>query len=101
MSFLPIFLQSAVNANVALKRIREFLQLPEVSDDDPRYLRAGVEPGRVEIRGASFVWDAADGADPVLRDVNLTCAPGTLTMVRFHPFNTANYDLRYANLRYC
>jgi ATP-binding cassette, subfamily C (CFTR/MRP), member 1 len=80
LGFLPQIILSIVSARVALTRIAGFLGQSEVGDSDPRYITYGT-PGRVKITGASFKWDADSDRDTTLRDINLECSPGQLTMI--------------------
>lgn len=83
MAFLPTIIFNVVNARVAMRRISDFLNRDEVRVSDEGDHTEGVPAGEVTIANGCFAWDEDGEADapPTLRDVNLTCAPGTLTMV--------------------
>lgn len=78
--FLPQIILSAVSALVALRRIAGFLGNSEVGGDDAAF-STNAPPGTVSIKNASFVWDKDADRDVTLRDINLECAPGQLTMI--------------------
>lgn len=80
MAFLPTIIFNVVNARVAMRRISDFLARDEVRVSDTGYQTDGVPPGEVAIADGQFTWDD-DDTEPTLRGVNLTCAPGTLTMI--------------------
>ena len=78
--FLPQIILSSVSALVALRRIAGFLAHSEVGGVDPDF-STDVTPGLVSIKNASFVWDKDSDRDVTLRDINLECKPGQLTMI--------------------
>jgi ATP-binding cassette subfamily C (CFTR/MRP) protein 1 len=80
MGFLPSILLSIINCKVALKRISGFLAGGEVTDEDPGFITSGVK-GSVIIKDGFFKWDEDDNRPVTLRNINLHCKPGTLTMI--------------------
>ena len=81
MGFLPSVVLAVVNVKVALRRIVDFLATTEIKSDDAGYNTAGA-PGTVTIKGGSFKWDLADDERATtLRNVDLHCAKGSLTMI--------------------
>jgi ATP-binding cassette, subfamily C (CFTR/MRP), member 1 len=80
MGFLPSVLLALINCKVALTRILGFLSSTEVTDSDPGFSKAGTK-GAVAIKDGSFKWDEDEDRQVTLRNINLNCAPGTLTMI--------------------
>uniref|UniRef100_A0A6B2KWR0 Uncharacterized protein n=1 Tax=Arcella intermedia TaxID=1963864 RepID=A0A6B2KWR0_9EUKA len=76
---LPTILSSVSQFMVCLERIREFLLLPEL--EYRRVLKPTItEPPSMEISGGNFRW-TPESEDETLKDINIKCSPGTLTMV--------------------
>lgn len=81
MAFLPTIIFNVINARVALRRIASFLGSDEVRVSDAGHQTEGVSPGVVEVSDGDFTWDTAAETPPTLQGINLTCQPGSLTMV--------------------
>lgn len=77
LSFLPMFISSAINALVGLKRIQGFLLKPEA---ESIHVDNDVEKGLVEVRDGEFRWDLSSPI-PTLSDISFTASPGSLTMI--------------------
>lgn len=58
MSFLPMFIQMLITANVALKRIQAFLMQPDAPEalDSPE----GLPRGAVRVTAADFAWETPE-----------------------------------------
>lgn len=77
LSFLPMFITTAINAMIGLRRIQGFLSNPDAED---RSMDDGVPKGTVQIQDGAFQWDASQ-SKPTLRDITFSAEPGSLTMV--------------------
>jgi ATP-binding cassette subfamily B protein len=71
-----------VSTSMALfARIFEALDLPVEEVDRPDAQPLRVTRGEVALRGVSFAYDEMGAAEPVLRDIDLVCRPGTMTAI--------------------
>lgn len=81
-SMLAQVVSNIVESRVSIRRIEEFLALPELPGVPSSH---GVDLGEIRINRASFSWDVEaqelSGAPPDLQHISLHCKPGTLTCI--------------------
>lgn len=71
-----------VQTSMALfARIFEVLDLPVQVMDRPDAKPLRVTRGEVALHGVTFGYDEGAGAEPILRDVDLVCRPGSITAI--------------------
>ncbi|GAV06012.1 hypothetical protein RvY_16054-2 [Ramazzottius varieornatus] len=80
LGMLPDVIQSVVQARVAVNRLTKFLLNEELDPDSVRRLPSS-DIYAVRISGGNFSWDGGPDAQPMLRDINLSVADGTLVAI--------------------
>ncbi|GAV06011.1 hypothetical protein RvY_16054-1 [Ramazzottius varieornatus] len=80
LALLPDVIQSLVQAKVSVNRVTKFLLNEELDPDSVRRLPSS-DIYAVRISGGNFSWDGGPDAQPMLRDINLSVADGTLVAI--------------------